>query len=127
MPPRRPDNVVDLPAVRAAREKLARAVEEHPELTSPEARARLGRFLEGMAEEGAAAAAGEPGRRRRRGRALALQLTEEEAARLERVATALDAETGRATSTGQAARVALLRGLDALEVELGLPRTPSKG
>jgi hypothetical protein len=124
-PPRKPAPVVDLPAVRRAREKLARAVEEHPELTSPTAKARLQRFLERMAEAGAEETT-EP-RRRRRGRALALQLSDQEAARLERVAVAVRTETGKAATTGAAARAALLRGLDALEVELGLPRTPSRG
>ena len=113
MPQRKTPDVVNLPRVRAALERLDKAIAEHPELKSPEAQERLRRFLTSEAERPT----------KKRTRVVATRLTEEEVERLEGAAAALEQATpGLSVSIGSAARTAMLRGLALLEVELGLAK-----
>lgn len=104
---------IDLDGVRRARERLDRAVQRWPELTSPETRARLETYLNGEStmatttKKKADTTKGETTQ-------VAIRLDADTLARLDALAARLS-RPGLALTRTDAIRIALATGLDAAE------------
>lgn len=116
----KPGNI-DLPRARAALAALDLAA---PTMKTDAARTRLAAHLDTLKEDPMAPRPSKP-EAERKSTTLAVRFDRAELARLDQVGEALSARTpGLTLSRSGAVRAAVSRGLDALEVELGLKPAP---